>query len=340
MKELYIHLGTHKTGTKSLQRTLILNRKALLNEDIHVIAHHDFAVENDFESDEGLKRAAYKLKLLINSNLKVKQKKIIICWEGFSGSLYKNYRNRKEMLTMIKESLPSDIYLNFILFLRRQDEFIQSAAAQAIHEGRFNRSKELLTTKYNPILNYEEYIMNLEELFPKAVLNIFPYDREVLEKYPIHYLLGELLSSNVLLNLESVPKSNIGMSKEGMEMFERISNKTEMNRFTSQKLRFLIQKTSNKGVLNEYNILHYEDKLLILNDYSEANERIAKKYWLKKFNINSFSNPLNIKIENSSTDLRDDVIVNILNEMRDDNLKYKKSPILRLANKINKLFGY
>ena len=166
MKELYIHLGTHKTGTTSLQRTLILNRKALLNEDIHVIAHHDFAVENDFESDEGLKRAAYKLKLLINSNLKVKQKKIIICWEGFSGSLYKNYRNRKEMLTMIKESLPSDIYLNFILFLRRQDEFIQSAAAQAIHEGRFNGSKELLTTKYNPILNYEEYIMNLEELFP------------------------------------------------------------------------------------------------------------------------------------------------------------------------------
>lgn len=342
MKKLYIHLGTHKTGTTSIQKLCYKFSQELKEEDIHIVKHKEITHKNNFNNHEVSKNELVSsLNVLFKEKLKLPQNKIFLCWEGFSGNLFSGYENRSSVLEVLKESLPGEIELTLILFLRRQDDFVQSAYSQAIHQGIFEGcSKLLLNTNYNNSLNWFDYVNELREQFPKAKLEIFPYDKMLLKSTSIHSLVGEVIGSNFLMQYREETTSNVGMSTEGAELFESINSNLNADRASQKLLRRILQANSNKGVLNEYSYLTYNQKLQLLSNYEDSNKKLAELFWKEKFGLSNFSKPLkDTEKKKDNVKVEEKIIKELLLIIQKQRRKLRNSIILRVANKINSLTG-
>ncbi len=104
MKHLFVHIGTHKTGTTAVQKACLLNKVKLSSEDIHYINHRKYSAENDLTDYNSRSKSVNALSKLLNKNLNVSENKIFISWEGFSGNLLDYYRDRSDTLSILKEA--------------------------------------------------------------------------------------------------------------------------------------------------------------------------------------------------------------------------------------------
>ena len=143
---LFIHTGTHKTGTTAIQRFLKANRKAFAKKGfgiaglntkerahIHQIARAHGTNQQLVETtslydpiSESISRCQKKHNEKLHS--------FIISWEGFSGNYLNGYLEGKYYAKFIG-SYKQKFSVKSITFLRKQDEFIESVYTQAVKEG-------------------------------------------------------------------------------------------------------------------------------------------------------------------------------------------------------------
>lgn len=350
MKDLYIHIGTHKTGSTYLQKTLKENAKSLNQEGILILNLDDFIDKNFSNRFNNREIIVKDLNNLLKEGLQSIGNKVIISSESFSGNLFKLYADRKWMFKIIKQAIPEGYRTHFIVFFRRQDDFIQSAYAQAINENQNENVKQaLLKVKYDKGLDWYSFIKELQEIIPNAEYNVFPYDKKLLITKPIHVLVGEILSSNCLRKINNVKSSNVGMTKEGVELYESIIKGKE-NKFdfkTEQHLRFIIQEKANKGVFKEYEYLTPDQKNHLLDLYDTSNSKLADLFWNNKFEMDNFSSPsISNSNQVSSDEIKDKVIESLLldvqkysKNIRRNSSKMKKSFLVKLAHKLHRHTG-
>ena len=90
--------------------------------------NHDQQIANELGSrinraiDESLAHAGVGIERFVTS------------WEGFSGNPRLAYQNANAVASMLRESTKS-LDVRIIVYLRRQDEFVESMYTQTIHEG-------------------------------------------------------------------------------------------------------------------------------------------------------------------------------------------------------------
>ncbi|WP_298637090.1 hypothetical protein [uncultured Umboniibacter sp.] len=169
-KELILHIGMSKTGTTALQKKLLKNREALIDDGICYVktglgsggAHHPFAkamngknVDQLFsELHDEISRSSCS-KFIVSSELLER-------------------RRSTAWLTLVK-SLPNTS-IRVCVYLRPQDDVITSMYNELVkkHACSLPFSEYILNAGRLNLLNYQEYLSNLEGIFGQENLIVRP----------------------------------------------------------------------------------------------------------------------------------------------------------------------
>ncbi len=194
MSTLYLHIGTPKTGTTSLQNFLALNAEVL---EKHGVCFPDFGFEypgkgvnrnghflittyyRDEEGNRILEKEQedYERGMRLLAECAGTHDKIILSDEGL---WMPAVRVRTDFWDVLKDSLASlHIDLKIIVYLRRQDLFAQSHWAQKVKEGACYDFQEYLETPtfLDYPLDYYAYMRMLAERFGKESLIIRVFEK-------------------------------------------------------------------------------------------------------------------------------------------------------------------
>jgi hypothetical protein len=237
----------------------------------------------------------------------------ILSSELFSGNPLTLYSNQEVVLEIVKNALIG-FEIELIVFFRRQDELIQSLHMQMLHQGNKSDINDFFHIPFGKI-DYTNFIKGLENVFGDVKMNIYPYDKKILEETGIIDIFNLTIKSKAL-NKINIENMNIGFSPQGKDLF--LSLKGDLTVSEIKRLRFLLQKYFNKGLFSEYNILSYSQKNSFLKKFKISNKVLAERYWSKEFGMNDFSNILNKEIQVSKAEeaieFRNGVIKVLLNQ--------------------------
>lgn len=337
MKKLFIHIGTHKTGSTSIQNFCDSNSAALAKESINFIPTS--SISKIYQESKNLTQASTRLHKVLSVKLKSPYDKVFLSWENFSGGLYNFYSDSIIYFKSLKDAIPPGFNAELIVFFRRQDEFIQSAFNQAKHEGKFAESEDLLSIEYRPNFDWLNYLQTLKKIFTNDKIHVLPYDKKVFQESSILNLIGKIIDSNTLTSQSKKIYSNVGMSPDAIRLYEAVCIKSGNNETMRKTLRKVLQKVGNKGVLNEYTYLDIDQKKKLLNYYRESNKRLAELYWRDTFELEEFTPPTGLaENEKPDANLELEVILNLLKMYHELQERYRNNFLIRAINKFYCLY--
>lgn len=156
MKTLFIHIGTHKTGTTSTQEFLRINAQILINHNLYIpqsgtlskdTGHHNIAWE--LRSDSRYRESYGNLESLVDELKKITASKALISSEDFEYLI-----NKENALNKIETQLATINWnVVYILSLRNQYDYLSSLHNElSRHEYKVNyikfASKIIINGKY------------------------------------------------------------------------------------------------------------------------------------------------------------------------------------------------
>lgn len=284
MKELYIHIGTHKTGTTAIQKFLFDNKVKLIQKNkLCVLNNHQklFDLMNiKSENKEIVDELALHYNNEINSYKKFNIEKFIISFEGLSGSYSNGYKNTQAIantLKLIVSQLKDISKVKIIVFIRRQDDFVESIYTQQVKEGSTLTFKEFISEFTQDNFDWYKFIKAYEYNFEKENTIVKLYDKKYLAN--TSSILSELCS---ILSIEDNNEKTIGNVNPGLNR-DAIEVKRIMNKYLQDNeklhLRNILEMTNSKSALEKFSLFETEkQRKLFFDQYRESNDLVAKEY--------------------------------------------------------------
>ncbi len=184
-KTLYLHIGTNKTGTTTIQRFMAMNRAKLSAQGIFYPQkgstsggnHSMFARDLQRQSDGKIKNAAVWESFLALVEQSACEHTVVsgeVFW-SFKGGLPYFNRLRDDLLAHFDS-------VKVVCYLRRQDAYLRSCYLQAIKSGRSSRTfddyKQVIAlTKKRRAYEYHESLSLWADAFGRDNLCIRPFER-------------------------------------------------------------------------------------------------------------------------------------------------------------------
>ncbi|MEO0736849.1 MAG: hypothetical protein AAFZ35_08580 [Cyanobacteria bacterium J06649_12] len=296
MVRVYLHIGTAKTGTTTLQRFLCKNEKVLSDLGYlypksgrpanNPIAHYNLA--NAIGSDSRLyNRHTGQWTDVSNQFLELHQEieqknlsRVIISCESFS-------RNPKELEKLQQEL--SRYEVKILVYLRKQEKFLLSAYIESIKQGSYLSFQEYIDKKLD-LVNYYDLLSLWSSLFGKdnLIIRIFEQDK----------LKGTIFEDFLFnVDIEDTSKFNLDIANYNVSPpaktinFLRYLNlmsigKLSLSYHTCRQIyinRFLYSKRWQKLSLMLPNFLVSEELDFDLEDYSKEFQAINQKVMAEYF---------------------------------------------------------
>lgn len=300
-KTIYIHIGPHKTGTTTIQVGLLKNENHLKSKNILCpitgrpfrtsVGNHNLAwelLDPQFKSfDQKFGTWNDLLSELKNAN---KAEKIILSSEDFSTL-------KTNQVQTIQETL-QDYKVKIIMYLRRQDEMLQSTWVEVVRNMGTKKNVEsffewLKTNNYSSNnTNYLEIIKIWESVFSKENLILRIFDPA---SFQGSLLADFLFSCNIdTTNLIITPNENVSpgvKTIEAMRMIKKNITFQNLSKTTWINIVKYITEFGNQKNWNISKINYLSPKLssMIMKYHKKTNKYIAKEYFQKDilFNIPS-----------------------------------------------------
>lgn len=276
--QLFIHIGTHKTGTTAIQSSLKESYKILKKENIYYFPVSKNAIQlmKIKELDDKLIVTCKKELFRFIKNRKNKNLiKIIWSFEGFSGDSSTGYENTNKIAESLK-IITKDIDTKIIIYLRRQDEFVESLYTQMIHQGESYDFESFINKFSEKDFNWSNLLNSYSNYYGKDNLIVRKYDESYLSANGgIINDFTKILSKNIKLNKSL--SVNKGYSRDALEI-ARILNP---NLSISEKhlLRSLLRQTSTKQPFENYSYWIDNEQRLFLEKYSKSNFQVTKEFF-------------------------------------------------------------
>jgi hypothetical protein len=184
--QVILHIGTDKTGSKSIQNTVFLNRDWLLSHSIYVPkigfgksnGHSELLTNLDSEQLE-------KLSKELRSATEAGYQKALLSWEGMCTSKF-GKANISRLLSAL-----NNLKIHILVYLREQAEIIQSGHLQQVKQGReffveiksIENPKTLVERTRSFIFlrsrdrDYYRLLRRWEKTIPKATFSVRLFDR-------------------------------------------------------------------------------------------------------------------------------------------------------------------
>lgn len=301
MKTLYLHIGTPKTATSSIQRFLQINRKTLKTYGFCFPKlpyrfpyassgrNGHFMVESLYLEDgtrdregeeallrEGLDKVAeyfreYDNVILSEENL----------WResGYS---------HKAVFPYLKQEAERRGYrIKIIVYLRRQDQFLVSNWNQRVKQGgrslwarSLDSYRKSIQKNFRLVLNYASKLDQLAEMFGKENLVVRRFDAD---RWVNHSIIHDFMDCLGLELTEEFTfpsrEVNPGLSCNNVEI-KRIINKESS--FTIEEISYLGSFLRNLSVESSErypcSMLSREEAQKLMDRYAAGNARIAEEY--------------------------------------------------------------
>jgi hypothetical protein len=278
---VYLHIGRHKTGTTSLQNFFGLNKTILANvgilypstgQDKFYMFHHDLfrdIVEKGLIVDEKLKFE------LIEEIIKSNCKKILISTEILSRpSMSKN-----ELLLV--KNIFKNFNLKLIVYLRRQDDFLESTYANRIRIGILSSPTGIMDI--DPILNYSDFIEKYADIFGSENIIVQSYDKA--REVGIYQDFMNLIGIHNLVNFAIPKRVNERYPWRFLSILRYANNNSIFRIVINNKLSLkLVQMiyVFFPTFMDKPKPLSKDEKKALFLKYSDSNRLVSIKYFKGK----------------------------------------------------------
>lgn len=283
-QQLYIHVGAGKTGTSALQEFFRLNQVKLQDLGIHIpdsinmisdkyLNHHELA------GGTNEKPVSYKPLWKKISNTKCKT--MLVSSEVFHSRAAKE--NREDFFGDIK-SIMKNFEIKIIFYIRRQDQWIQSAYEEWIKSGHIRNGDSLNEVVKVQNKDLTKQLFFLADFFGKENIIVKPFERS-------QFIGGSIYQDFMsCLDIElddsfvyPAGNSNPRLSIDALE-FKRISNTVCNTKKEAQILLRSLKKYSafvdatSQSIHRKGNLLSSDSRKSLLAGYSQSYEKIAKEF--------------------------------------------------------------
>jgi hypothetical protein len=289
-KTIYVHIGSHKTGTTALQSFFSLNRD-ILKKNGYLYpgtgkAHHPIARElRDINNvnDDVVQRS--KLRKILNEIENSRCQTIVISSEAFF-----QFGCSIQLKQEIEQVLGSSVDIKIICYCRRQDHLLQSIYQQMVKSPSKKAQIQPISAfiRDTDYLKRWDYFMRLKEwkdAFGRDAIIIRIYEKNQFFKNDLIkdflHIIGLELASSYQLPTEK--QSNIGLRPDAIEML-RIANLTINDPKIIKFLLRTIHGMNQKHIWESYSLLSPRERVNILRFFEESNQRIAREYLCREDN--------------------------------------------------------
>ncbi|HCN27560.1 MAG TPA: hypothetical protein DIT64_01990 [Verrucomicrobiales bacterium] len=271
---LFIHIGTHKTGSTAIQRALPVGGAAALKEGLVRLDHHgDISRANWTDSDAEALASGFRRQML------ERPARYLLTCEGFCGDPYQGYAGAPLIASRLRAAT-LDFDVSIVIFLRRQDDFIESIYTQLIHQGGSLSFDAFLRSLPPGGLDWHRLLETYAAEFGRERLIVRRYHHDF---YPKPESLLEDFCSILGVSPASLEKKkasatpNQGYSREAQEI--ALLCNAHLDADDRKALRSLLQKISPKPVFQNYSYLDLPARQRLLETFAAGNAAVLRDYF-------------------------------------------------------------
>lgn len=276
--KLDLHIGTHKTGTSAIQASLNLNRNRLRRQGVIFLGcpHEKFNPLMRATQIEPTMVAA--MKDFFDKRITNDSARYLLSWEGLSGDPYNGYTNSPVVAETIHQA-SQGLDARIILYLRRQDDFIESLYTQLIHEGGSESFKDFISRLDEPMFNWQRLVDSFAARFGHKRIIVRPYSKSALPTSTSLFedffsILG--VDSGSLRFSENLLSKNSGYSRQALELARQCNPWLQPQE--QRQLRMLLRVISHKDPFQSYSYWTEADRASWLARYADTNRQVARTY--------------------------------------------------------------
>ena len=270
----FIHIGTQKTGSKAIQQFLTHCRTSISGCRICFPDSGREGVWHQPIYDELLIGESRKLKMAIKECEERSADVGIVSCEAF-------YLLTSQQIKILSKNIGQ---AKVVLFIRRQDQLINSLCNQFIKAHRVNfeyiKNFEASITEYNPDFDYLSTIERWSQEF--GFTNVIPiiYDKK---SCSINDFLSHVGINHLHINSEKASNPNPALDFEALgilRLVKKLNNNDEnlpsLVNAAHRVLRHNFVDTYSQG--DQY-LLSPAQRVTILDRYRDSNDALRKKYF-------------------------------------------------------------
>lgn len=301
MPTLYLHIGMPKTGTSYIQNTLKLNRQVLKEKG------YIYPLNLNSGNYSATRNAHFLVQKILDKNGKRDLNKENEIWNLYFdriSSMFKTYdkmilseegiwnigekRDKKFWKKLKKELNARNIDCKIIVYLRRQDLFIQSHWAQKVREYETRSFKEYINGKNILRLEYYSRLKAIADIMGKESIDVRLYEKQQWGGTKNNLISDFFDAIGLEFNddFQELTKTTSNISLGGVYLdYKRYMNRyPELRTANGRKsnlhkiLTKLMYENASDFSFSKNNLLTYNDTMEILDKYKEENEQVAREF--------------------------------------------------------------
>lgn len=173
---LVVHAGTHKTGSTAIQRALAAEGAVLADEGFHVIEYDRWMLEvcRAGAVTEALVEKARRA--MVGGCRRAAGRTVVVSFEGFAGDARSGYANTGAVASILAEAARgAGCAAEVVVFLRRQDELVESIFLQGVKEGVWSSLEECRRSLGDQPFDWQRWCEHYDRAFGRDRVTVVPY---------------------------------------------------------------------------------------------------------------------------------------------------------------------
>lgn len=275
MKDIYIHVGTHKTGSTTIQHALRATSSAKAEEG-WIYSGTSATMKEIMRANQYDKKLVQRFNMEVESMMQraKSSNRVILSSEALCGSPDDGYSNSNPVFSMLRDAT-NQFNVKIVIFLRRQDSFVESMYTQKIHQGEALEFESFVERYNSPdALDYRRMLDDLRACFGDQNLIVRSYHES--SKIGLLVDFGEIIGSKTLRYLEQGDK-NPSYSRHALEIAKICNRSLDQSR--KGQLRWALQATMAKDRFEPFSYFTDDERSKFLNRYQVSNRDVANRYF-------------------------------------------------------------
>ena len=281
-KTIFIHIGSPKTGSTSIQRSLSGKARLLKKHGYYYLQdswYYSIAlmkISSDDINSLDKEKSNYQKRIA-----NVAANRLIISSEVFLVGLNTAFSDVSQMVKKL-HYMVGDYNVKIIVYLRRQDTFIESSYGESICAGNSREFKEFCSISIDIYgLDWYRLLTLYAEYFGKENIIVRPYEKEQLKDGTVvtdfFSLLGIPFES---IKQEANEYVNRSYNRSSLEI-ARICN-SNLSKDDRRKLQLLLQASNVKQPFEDFSFFSPKERRELIDYYDESNSEVARTFLEKQ----------------------------------------------------------